>query len=126
MLREKSMLLLQMQLRDFFQRLVGHLNAKQIYFKSPDSREPLAIRKFAVTKERGLKVFFQNGMSFVLNGVKILRDTISLPFDFIIQGLQRILPNERQIEGSRPIVIPLFSFFSLLSLVGVFSLFKLL
>jgi hypothetical protein len=117
-----------MRIKELFQRLTDFLAQRQIYFKTPLADKPLAVRSFKVTKERGLKVFFHNGLSFVAKGVKILRDSITMPFDAILQGLQRLLPAERQLatEPSRPIVIPIFSLFSLLSLVGVFSLLKLL
>jgi hypothetical protein len=115
-----------MRLPAFLQQVVDFLQQRQIYFQAPGSKEPTAIRELSLTRDRTVKVLFANGMSLVVKGMKAVRDTITLPFDVMIQGLSRLLPAERRAEGPRPIVLKLFSLFSVFSLLGLFSFVKLL
>jgi hypothetical protein len=117
-----------MDINLLFQRIVEWCDARNIHFKTTHREAPLKLTGLRAVKGQRLKLFFQDGVSFVAKGVRVVRDQTTAPFDLLLRALETAVPATRDHNRHepRPIIITLFSLFTLFSVFALFSLIKLL
>ena len=116
-----------MDINTFFTHVVNLLNENNIYLQTVYNEKPLKLQSLTKTQGNKLQILFENGVSIIARGIKITRDTVTIPFDLALNALNKFIAKERQvnIKETRPVIITLFSLLSLVSLFGIFTLIKI-